>query len=105
MDVQHTLMKLFWFCSLGSLVSEEEKSFRLLNHNTPDKRVGTWSHNAEATTNGPFQLRHKNKLVNEDTIVDRESYAFKSPKQLISKGPFISRHAVQGVFSSPFALQ
>lgn len=39
MDVQHTLMKQFQLCSVGSLVSEEEKGFRLLNHNTPGLRA------------------------------------------------------------------
>lgn len=30
------------------------------------------SHNGEATTNGPFKLRYKNKLADEDTEVDEE---------------------------------
>lgn len=33
-NVQHTQVKRFQLCSVGNLVSEEEKGFRLLNHNT-----------------------------------------------------------------------
>lgn len=62
-DAQHTLMKHFRLCSVGSIVREKERDSECSTtiHQTYNKSNG--SRNVKATTNGPFKLRYKNKLV------------------------------------------
>ena len=69
-------------------MSTEERDSDCSTTEHQNYELSDGSHNAKATTNGPFKLRYKNKLGDED--VDEESCTFKSKEQWQTCYTFVS---------------